>query len=200
MRGKKGKLIAALLTGAMLYLCACGTMPSGKELTAVEVTQRPENSAVQQTTLADSWYGYWYMQNTSGDWKDMEGYWWDCCGELSGKNGQYSLLLWDEDMPKTCYLALIELEQREDGCYCTGGDFLDAEIKPGLVTVKMEDGLLNISGSYDEPEYGSFAYDMVLRPWGDQWPENERRPYYYETWYLPRIEAGEAVPDVLDVK
>lgn len=200
MRKKACRLTAILLAVGTLYLCGCGKMPQGKGLTTVEVTQEPESSPALQAAPADSWYGYWYMQNTSGDWKDMNGYWWDCCAELSGKNGQYSLLLWDEDMPKERYLALMELEQREDGFHCTGGDFLDAEIKAGLVTVKLEEGLLNISGSYDEPEYGRFEYSMILRPWGDEWPDDERRPYYYESWYLPRIEAGESVPAVMNIK
>ena len=39
---------------------------------------------------------------------------------------------------------------------------------------------------------------MYLRPWGSLWPDEEDRlPYYYEDWYLPLIESGEEMPDVL---
>ena len=37
---------------------------------------------------------------------------------------------------------------------------------------------------------------IYLRPWGSRWPGSEdEKPYYYESWYLPLIEAGEAMPD-----
>ena len=45
----------------------------------------------------------------------------------------------------------------------------------------------------------SFSYVVTLRPWGATWDDVDEayRPYYYESGYLPRVEAGGSAPDDL---
>ena len=57
--------------------------------------------------------------------------------------------------------------------------------------------------SYYSDESGSFEYELVLRPWGTLWDDVpaedlKAKPYFYEDWYLPLVEAGETMPSAID--
>ena len=42
---------------------------------------------------------------------------------------------------------------------------------------------------------------IYLRPWGSKWPGSaDEQPFYYGSWYLPMIEKGETMPDVIGNK
>ena len=58
--------------------------------------------------------------------------------------------------------------------------------------------MIHISGFYENGD-DEFTYDIYLRPWGTYWGRcaEEDLPYYYYDWYLPMIEAGEAMPDAI---
>lgn len=191
------KLTAALLMA--LSLCACGS-GEGK-LTALELSPQPSPTA-GTAALEGDWYGYWVMNDAGGEWSSMEGYWWDCCAHSDGGDEPY-LLLWDEDMPRDNYLALIRFEKTGEGYRCTGGDFLDIPIAPEAAGLKLENeggALLKISGSFEDADSGCFYYSFYMRPWGELWPDNKPRPYYYESWYLPKIEAAKPIPDEILIK
>ena len=56
---------------------------------------------------------------------------------------------------------------------------------------------------YDPKLGGSFDYELVLRPWGALWDDVpaedlKAKPYFYEDWYLPLVEAGAAMPSAID--
>lgn len=201
---KRGfKLHLLLLVCLLLCIqCACGSLE--KKFTILETENETESKASlvsEQIALEQYWYGYWYISDTRDEWESLEGYSWDCCGELSEVGEGLSLLLWDEDMPKDYYLAKIDFSSSQGVYSCTGGEFLDIGLGGGEPHIKLRDKeglLLEISGVYKDTTTGSFYYAIFLRPWGDRWPQGGSRPYYYEQWYLPKIEAGEEPPDVID--
>ena len=206
--------VTALL--ALLLLCMTGCAGRTKARTVVpgergdalaDVTEtesgkpcRTESEGGGKSeTLYGDWYGWWRMYDTSGDWAHMYGYWWDCCAGI-GEDG--TMLIWDEDMPKDYFLAEAELRINGRSLSCFGGTILDRELtsKSWDMTLTEDDcgTMLTISGRYKAVGSGGFSYEMYLRPWGSLWPDEEDRlPYYYEDWYLPLIESGEEMPDVL---
>ena len=58
--------------------------------------------------------------------------------------------------------------------------------------------VLRLSGLHDA-EGERFDYTLCLRRWGEEWPEDSERPYYYGDWYLPLIEAGASMPEAMDI-
>ena len=66
------------------------------------------------------------------------------------------------------------------------------------------ENLICIEGSYKDPEdfFSGYDYTIYLRPWGLDWGDIEEEqsdglPDYYSDWYLPAIEAGSSMPDVI---
>ena len=193
--------ITAAVLALVLLLAGCGKGDSDKVKTVVVENDRISRAEAKAaaTDLSGDWYGWWRMYSTSGDWAHMYGYWWDCCAEI--EDG--SMLLWDEDLPKDNFLAEAELSIHGKDIRCTGGSFLDRKLKSGSWDIILsEDGcgtLMTVSGKYDAVGDGSFSYEIYLRPWGSKWPEDDedKLPYYYKDWYLPLIEAGKDMPDVI---
>ena len=155
------------------------------------------------------WYGWWMMTGCSGYYEeeDMEGQWWDVCGTIDiGEDGVGTIILWDEDYTKAEPMASAAVSLSVEGTteYGTvmseGGWFTDVALEhadwiidPGLVDYT---DLIHIEGSYENGE-DAFNYDIYLRPWGTYWfdMDDADLPYYYDDWYLPLIDAGEAMPD-----
>ena len=140
------------------------------------------------------------MDHTSGDWAKAYGYHWDCCAEIRERSdGTYSLLLWDEDLPKDNPLASAVIRAGED-CAIESWTFLDRELDAAgweIECTRDAGGtLLTIRGEYEALGKGGFRCTVFLRPWGVRWPGSaEERPFSYETWYLPLIEADSPMPD-----
>lgn len=180
--GTKRRALAAVLLALILLTPACAFAESHK--------------------LTGDWYGWWKMDHCSGDWAKMYGYYWDCCAELGGEGDALRLLLWDEDLPRETRLAEADLSEAEGALRCTGGSFLDRELGgDDWKITRSEDEcgtLLTIEGQYTAVGKGGFHYLIYLRPWGSRWPGSEdEKPYYYETWYLPLIEAETPMPDTI---
>ncbi len=195
------KQFLLLLTGCFIFCCLCSCGSLEKKFTVLEAEASASEEKSAPAELGRYWYGYWYITDTQEDWRPLEGYSWDCCGELSSGENGFSLLLWDEDMPKDYYLARVDFTLYESSYSCTGGEFLDIDLRQGDVSIEALDDqglLLELSGAYNDNSTGSFYYEIHLRPWGDEWPQGSGRPYHYERWYLPLIEAGEEPPDVID--
>lgn len=102
--------------------------------------------------------------------------------------------------------ALVSLNEAGTGEYGTmmseGGWFTDVELEhadwivdPGLVNY---DNMIYIDGFYENGD-DEFYYEIYLRPWGSYWDDvaEEDLPYFYYDWYLPMIEAGEAMPECI---
>lgn len=196
--------ITAAVLALVLLLAGCGKGDSDKVKTVVVENDRISRAEAKAaaTDLSGDWYGWWRMYSTSGDWAHMYGYWWDCCAEINDG----SMLLWDEDLPKDNFLAEAELSIHNKDIRCTGGSFLDRKLKSSSwdITLSEDDcgTLMTISGEYDAVGKGGFSYKIYLRPWGSKWPEDDKDklPYYYNDWYLPLIEAGNDMPDVIGGK
>lgn len=200
-------LLFALLAGV---LTGCGDRKTDETKTVIRAaakTPEPARSTAAPAetigALTGDWYGWWKMENTSGDWAKMYGYWWDCCAEAQEDGESVRLLLWDEDLPKETLLAVLRLESEKDGALrCAGGEFLSAVMEEDGCEIELkqegEEKFLTITGHYDAVvKEGSFDYSIFLRPWGQRWEdaEEDELPYYYESWYLPLIEDGEEMPD-----
>ena len=198
MRQRGLTILLCLLVAAVL--CACGQKEQTTEVVIAPVTQTPEPQATPVPDLAGDWYGWWHIRHTTGDWKKMYGYFWDCCAKI-GEDG--SLLLWDESLPKDNALAETTIRSEGGVLRCSGGYMLDASGQPEswelAVTEDKGGTLLTISGRYEAVESeGGFSFEIFLRPWGDLWPGKDNEiPYYYEDWYLPLIRAGSAMPDTI---
>lgn len=206
---KRAAIAVLCLLLACISLTACGKAQTEKTVLTVEATPAagtavPEAAAESAPALADTYYGWWHINHTSGDWAHMYGYWWDCAAWVQETApGEYSLTLRDEDMLEGTTTAWAALRETDGKLVCTEGRLLDAALKEGDWTVKRtEDAcgtLLTISGRYTAVNSkGGFSYEFFLRPWGSRWPEKaDELPYHYEDWYLPLIEAGEEMPSSL---
>ena len=161
------------------------------------------------------WYGWWTMNGCTGYYEGMEGQWWDVCGVIDiASDYTGTVTLWDVDYTKSAPMAEASVSLNASGTgehgtlYSESGRFTDVEmapadwiVDPGLMsyTNMNYDGFLCIDGTYENGENG-YSYEIYLRPWGMKWDdvETESRPYYYDSWYLPLIEAGAFMPDSID--
>ena len=191
------RIAAAVL--ALMLLTGCGQGSTDKVKTVVVENDRLSSAAAD---ISGDWYCWWRMYGTSGDWAQMDGCWWDCCAEIEDRR----MLLWDEDLPRDNFLAEAELSTRGGDIRCLGGSFLDRKLKSGSWDITLSEDscgtLMTVSGKYDAVRDGSFSYEIFLRPWGSKWPEDDedKLPYYYKDWYLPLIEAGRDMPDIIGGK
>lgn len=199
MKNKFSRIFVLVLAA----LCTLGLSGCGKaepKITVVSITPSPEENR-KSISLEGGWYGYWSASDATGDWKSVAGKYWDCCAEVLVEDDGCSLLLWDEDVPRGNYFAKLRLTEKEGRYSCSGGELLDIAVVPDEVRLEQRDGaVLQITGQFEDPVTGSFRYAFFLRPWGDLWPDTERRPAYYESWYLPKVQSGDGIPDKIDAK
>ena len=199
MKNKFSRIVVlALAALCLMGLSGCGR--AEPKITVVSITPSPEEN-LENISLTGGWYGYWSASDATGDWKSVERKYWDCCAEALVEDDGCSLLLWDEDVPRDKCLAKLRLTEKEGRYSCTGGELLDVAVVPDEVRLEQRDGaVLQITGQFEDPVTGSFRYAFFLRPWGDTWPDTERRPDYYESWYLPKMQSGAGIPDKIDAK
>lgn len=209
-----GKRLAALILALLLApaLPACGGERTEKTVVLMQQTPAPavtaqgsQTVAEAPETLAPDWYGWWKMDHCSGDWSKMYGYYWDCCAQMAEEDGAIRLLLWDEDMPKENCLAAACLTERDGKLRCADGSFLDRPLTADdwLITRGADKcgACWTIEGEYKALGKGGFHYAIYLRPWGSRWPGTaDEQPYFYESWYLPLIETGAPMPDIIGKK
>ena len=155
------------------------------------------------------WYGWWKMTGCSGYYEDMEGDWWDICGNIDiGADKTGVVRLWDEDYSRDSLMAKVNVTLSTAGTGEHGtmtsedGQFTDIAIEhadwivdPGLAD---RDDLICIDGWYENGE-DEFYYEIYLRPWGTYWDDadEDSRPKSYDDWYLPLIKAGKSMPDAI---
>ena len=195
-----------------LVLCAllagCGRAEREKTTLVTEAAAPPETAVTEapaeKASLAASWYGWWRMDHTSGDWAHMYGYWWDCAAWVTETApGEYSLSLRDEDTLEGKTALWLSLRETDGALVCTEGRLLDRDLPDeNLEILLSEDAfgpLLTLRGRYTAVmSKGAFSYEFFLRPWGSRWPEKEDAlPGHYRDWYLPLVEAGEDMPPEL---
>ena len=155
------------------------------------------------------WYGWWKMTDCEGYYENMEGGWWDICGNIDiGADKTGVVRLWDEDYSRDSLMAKVNVTLSSAGTGEHGtmtsedGQFTDIAIEhadwivdPGLADW---DDLICIDGDYENGD-DAFYYEIYLRPWGTYWDDADEgsRPKSYDDWYLPLIKAGKSMPDAI---
>ena len=155
------------------------------------------------------WYGWWQMTGCSGYYEEMEGEWWDICGNIDiGADKTGTVRLWDEDYSRDSLMAKVNVTLSSAGTGEHGtmtsedGQFTDIAIEhadwivdPGLTD---QDDLICIDGWYENGD-DEFYYEIYLRPWGVYWDDvdEDSRPKSYDDWYLPLIKAGKSMPNAI---
>ncbi len=183
------------------------------EVTITFQKEGGSEAAATGDTLLDwwngDWYGWWKMTGCSGYYEDMEGDWWDICGNIDiGADKTGVVRLWDEDYSRDSLMAKVNVTLSTAGTGEHGtmtsedGQFTDIAIEhadwivdPGLADW---DDLICIDGYYENGE-DEFYYEIYLRPWGIYWDDadEDSRPKSYDDWYLPLIKAGKSMPDAI---
>ena len=152
------------------------------------------------------WYGWWKMTECAGYYEGMDGSCWDVCGSINiSSDNTGTVTLWDEDYTKSSPMAEATVslsdEYGEHGTMISeSGRFTDIDLNAEDWVVNPSsmdfDDVICIGGYYENGE-DEFYYEIYLRPWGTYWDDVDASslPDYYDSWYLPLIEAGESMPD-----
>ena len=195
---KKTSVLALVLALLMaLSLAACGGGETDKD-TAGTV------DAEQLEYWNGYWYGWWVGGDAAGEYEYMQGLYFDCCASVElDKNGEGTVTIWDEMLPKSSPFGIAEVKMTSDGeggsiLEQTSGEVMHTDLNESAWTFVIDseyDHMIKILGTYTDEE-GSFGYVFFLRPWGMKWDDvpADDAPYYYEDWYLPLLEDGVTVP------
>ena len=160
--------------------------------------RRRATVAAQQSLWKGDWYGWWRIDKAEGALADT---WYDLCARLTAQPDEsMHLLLWDEDQSAEEPMAEARLFFNEDdSATAADGYFWLLPLQGAEWTMRYADGRLTLTGHY-EAEGDSFDYSLCLRPWGELWMDENEQPYYYDSWYLPLIQAEESMPDHMDIE
>ena len=163
-----------------------------------------------------AWYGWWTMTGCSGAYESMAGQWWDACAVIDiGSDYTGTVTIWDEDYSRADPMtqASVTLNSAGAGEHGTvmseSGYFTNLPLEHAdwiidpAINSRFPDveNMICIEGWYEDGE-DEFYYEVYLRPWGQLWDDfaadyPDDIPYYYDDWYLPLVEAGSAMPDVV---
>ena len=163
-----------------------------------------------------AWYGWWTMTGCSGAYESMAGQWWDACAVIDiGLDYTGTVTIWDEDYSRADPMsqATVTLNSAGVGEHGTvmseSGYFTNLPLEHAdwivdpAINSRFPDveNMICIEGWYEDGE-DEFYYEVYLRPWGQLWDDfaadyPDDVPYYYDDWYLPLVEAGSAMPDVV---
>ena len=155
------------------------------------------------------WYGWWIMSDCSGYYRELDGSWWDICGNIEiGEDYTGTVTLWDVDYTKSKPMVSASVSLSEYGANGYGtltaesGIFTDIPLEYGDWTIDpgivVYEDMIHIAGDYANGA-DQYHYDIYLRPWGYHWDDvtESELPMYYNDWYLPMIEAGKPMPDTI---
>ena len=179
--------------------------PEGSELQLRFVPPDAAASAQQNRNqiqaFLGSWYGWWKIEQSDGE---MLSSWYDCCAEFQlRENGLVLMTLWDEDGSRDSPLASVTLDPGDDGSLSSlYGYFYQTDLKQGDWRIEAPRPAVFLSDiQYDEKDE-HFRYSVYLRKWGDRWSDapEDQKPFYFEDWYLPRINKGSDMPDSIPWK
>ncbi len=141
------------------------------------------------------WYGWWKIEESS---HDMPTSWYDCCAVIAYEGSCRRLTLWDEDGSFDEPLADILFKEDEDGNLDSlSGYFFGQSMREHDWSLKPTGGAFYVNRHEYRQNEEDFVFSIYLRPWGDNWEELEpsQLPFYFDDWYMPLIESGEAMPD-----
>ncbi len=163
-----------------------------------------------------AWYGWWTMTGCSGAYESMSGKWWDACAVIDiGLDYTGTVTIWDEDYSRADPMsqATVTLNSAGVGEHGTvmseSGYFTNLPLEHAdwiidpVINSRFPDveNMICIEGWYEDGE-DEFYYEVYLRPWGQLWDDfaadyPDDVPYYYDDWYLPLVESGSSMPDVV---
>ena len=163
-----------------------------------------------------AWYGWWTMTGCSGAYESMSGQWWDACAVIDiGSDYTGTVTIWDEDYSRADPMlqASVTLNSAGVGEHGTvmseSGYFTNLPLEHAdwivdpAINSRFPDveNMICIEGWYEDGE-DEFYYEVYLRPWGQLWDDfaadyPDDIPYYYDDWYLPLVESGRSMPDVV---
>ena len=161
----------------------------------------PREAAVteRQKWWNGDWYGWWVIDEAVGAYEGEAGNWRDLCADIYiDEDGLGDMLLWDETYSRAVPLGFVGLSLQADGSAVSESGYFGIaqvadtwHINPNAYAME---NMLVIQGRHED-ETGAFSYTAYLRPWGQDWSDAENKPFYYDTWYLPLIEAEKPMPD-----
>ena len=163
-----------------------------------------------------AWYGWWTMTGCSGAYESMSGQWWDACAVIDiGSDYTGTVTIWDEDYSRADPMlqASVTLNSAGVGEHGTvmseSGYFTNLPLEHAdwiidpAINGRFPDveNMICIEGWYEDGD-DEFYYEVYLRPWGQLWDDfaadyPDDIPYYYDDWYLPLVESGSSMPDVV---
>ena len=163
-----------------------------------------------------AWYGWWTMTGCSGAYESMSGQWWDACAVIDiGMDYTGTVTIWDEDYSRADPMlqASVTLNRAGVGEHGTvmseSGYFTNLPLEHAdwiidpAINSRFPDveNMICIEGWYEDGD-DEFYYEVYLRPWGQLWDDfaadyPDDIPYYYDDWYLPLVEFGRSMPDVV---
>ncbi len=153
----------------------------------------------EQLRWDGSWYGWWVVDEGSGSFEGVTGSWWDMCASVTmSSNDRGQMVLWDQDCSQQEPLGEVSFYLNEQGqAVSLEGYFGVVPLGEGDWIIDPNshgmENMMVISGG-GQMEQGSFRYTAYLRPWGQDWSDAQQKPYHYDSWYLPLIEAGQPMP------
>ena len=197
--------------GVDLYFTRDGSMrPTGKT----------ETGSGDYDWWEGDWYGWWVVADGGGQYLD-ENYVdmaWDACAYIEVYSDDTGYIeIWDQDGDDVAWADVKFISGGSDkGCMMSeSGSFYNHELALGEWIIDPTDpeaggfdNLFCIRGRYEQPSDANnwIEYYIFLRPWGTRWEDiesgdtsgmlypNDMMPLNYTDWYLPLIEAGEAMP------
>ena len=163
-----------------------------------------------------AWYGWWTMTGCSGAYESMSGQWWDACAVIDiGSDYTGTVTIWDEDYSRADPMLQVSVTLNSAGVgehgtvmsesgYFTNLPLEHADwiIDPAINSRFPDvENMICIEGWYEDGD-DEFYYEVYLRPWGQLWDDfaadyPDDIPYYYDDWYLPLVESGSSMPDVV---
>ena len=191
----------------------------GAVLPAAEADQAPPLQAETDLTWWDgNWYGWWTACDGGGEFEDVYGSAWDACAAISAfSDGTGKITVWDQDGRTVVDGTVSFAEGMTPNGSMSASDvlFLNTKLDDDRWTADPGDPdcgafpqLFCITGRYTDPENAEnwFEYQIYLRPWGTRWEDvrdgdtsgmvypDDMLPLNYTNWYLPLIEADQAMP------
>ena len=186
-----------------IELAKTGASGTGFSESENETTDVPQEGLLAGT----KWYGWWIITDTTGYYEDYDGEYFDCCAVFEKTNEGYILMsIWDETYPDyedeclgEVYFEEIDgmLVSVEGGFFYTGESLEEGQMIIDPASSEYEHTLFTYANIEDED--GSFVASINLAEWGYAWDEGFNDfPTYYDSYFLPLMEEGEALPMNLD--
>lgn len=214
----EGKIVLNSTAMIQTYILSDGAPVVSTSETTEELTEETTVAEMSSDWVWEGdWYGWWLVHNASEYYDELDYIWWDAFARITKQaDNTYQITIWDEDSsadePMSDVVFSVQPYNADTSAgvaSSTSGYFFLMDLGPDDWNFGPRDAdfvnMLVINAHY-ETEDGSYDYQLVLRPWGQRWDDvrgydPDDVPFYYDSYYLPLIDANEPMPDVpaLDV-